>query len=73
MASSLALILARLSFFSMVEESSSTTGVVLARRSTVLNETDTSPNLIVLNVNAQAQLKLIATMAAPIRVSPIWV
>ena len=43
----------------MVEESSSTTVIVPPRRSTVLNETDM--NLIVLNINAQAPLKLTAT------------
>ena len=45
----------------MVEESSSTIVVVPTRRPTVLNEIDMFPNLIVLNVNAQAPLKLIAT------------
>ena len=46
---------------SMVDESSSTTVIVVSpRRPTVLNETDRSQNLIVLNVNSQASLKLIA-------------
>ena len=44
-----------------VEESSSTTVAAPPRRPTVLNETNTSPNLIVLNVNAQTPLKLITT------------
>ena len=51
-ASSLALILARLLFFSLAEESSSTTFFVSPRRPIVLNGIDTSLNLIILNVNA---------------------
>ena len=44
----------------MAKESSSTTTVMSSHCSTVLNGTDTSQNLIVLNVNAQAPLKLTA-------------
>ena len=44
--------------FSMPEESSSTIVVVPSRLPMILNKTNTSKNLIVLNVNAQAPLKL---------------
>ena len=45
----------------MAEESSSTTAVMTPHHPTVLDGTDTSQNLIVLNINAQAPLKLTAT------------
>ena len=45
----------------MAEESSSTLVVVPPLRPTVLNGTDTSHNLIVLNVNTQAPLKFTTT------------
>ena len=46
---------------SMAEESSSTNVIVSPRRPTVLNRTYTSQNLILINVNAQALLKLTTT------------
>ena len=46
---------------SMVDESSSTTAFVSPYRPIVLNRTDLSRNLIVLDVNVQGPLKLIAT------------
>ena len=45
----------------MSDKSFSTTTVVPPRRPTIVNETDTSQNLIVFNVNAQTQLKLTTT------------
>ena len=46
---------------SMADESSSITAVVPPPHLTVLNGADPSQNLIVLNINAQAPLKLTAT------------